>query len=281
MLRVTRFGKVVRFDLARTLLGKGRYWTTAYYYDGAMIDTGCAFCAQELAAELAHVPIHKILNTHSHEDHFGANRLLQQAHAEAPVFAHPRALEIMRNPRRTQPLHPYRRVLWGGPKECGGEPLLEGEIIGTDHSQLQVLYTPGHSEDHIVFFEPTNGWLFSGDLFVGGEDRALRSESDIWQIIASLRRVAELNLLLLFPGSARVRENPRSEITAKIAYLEALGRKVIDLNSRGARVEDIVRKLCGGPMLIEFVTLGHFSRKQLVLSYLRNSPSPSLPVPSS
>jgi hypothetical protein len=111
---------------------------------------------------------------------------------------------------------------------------------------------------------------------VGGKDRALRSESDIWQIIASLRRIASLNLTCLFPGSARVRENPGSEIEGKISYLEDLGGRVLDLNSRGWRVSEIVHELCGGPMPIESITLGHFSRKQLVLSYLRNRPVPSL-----
>jgi hypothetical protein len=33
-------------------------------------------------------------------------------------------------------------------------------------------------------------------------------------------------------------------------------------------VSEIVRAVCGAPMLIEFVTLGHFSRRRLVLSYL-------------
>lgn len=270
MLKVSRFGEVIRFDLARTLLGEGRYWTTAYYFDGAMIDTGCPFSAQELVREVAEISIAKILNTHSHEDHFGANRKLQRSHPQAQIFAHPQALEVMSDPRRTQPLHPYRRVLWGWPDACQGSPLQEGDTIRTAHSQLQVLYTPGHSPDHLCFFEPTRGWLFSGDLFVGGKDRALRAESDIWQIIASLRRIAGLKPSLLFPGSARVRENPLAEIGEKIAYLEDLGCRVLDLQSRGWRVGEIVRELCGGPMPIEYITLGHFSRKQLVLSYLHN-----------
>jgi len=272
MVKVTRFGEVVRFDLARTLLGKGRYWTTAYYFDGTMIDTGCPFSAEELVREVAGIPVGKILNTHSHEDHFGANRKLQRSHPEIQIFAHHQALEVMSDPRRTQPLHPYRRVLWGWPDACQGSPLQEGDTIRTAHSQLQVLYTPGHSRDHLCFLEPARGWLFSGDLFVGGKDRALRSESDIWQIIASLQRVAGLNLSLLFPGSARVRENPQAEIGEKIAYLEDLGSKVLDLNAQGRSAGEIVRELCGPPMPIEYITLGHFSRKQLVLSYLRNPP---------
>jgi hypothetical protein len=67
-----------------------------------------------------------------------------------------------------------------------------------------------------------------------------------------------------------IRVKPLAEIGEKIAYLEDLGSRVLDLQSRGWGVEDIVRELCGGPMPIEYITLGHFSRKQLVLSYLHN-----------
>lgn len=35
MLKTTSYGSVIRFDLARTLLGRGRYWTSAYLGVGA------------------------------------------------------------------------------------------------------------------------------------------------------------------------------------------------------------------------------------------------------
>ena len=73
----------------------------------------------------------------------------------------------------------------------------------------------------------------------------------------------------LFPGNARARQDVACELNLKIAYYEALGAQVIDLHARGLSVDQIVRKLCGGPMWVEFVTLGHFSRRHLVLSYLR------------
>ena len=33
MLKITSYGPVIRFDLARTIFGRGRYWTTAYWVD--------------------------------------------------------------------------------------------------------------------------------------------------------------------------------------------------------------------------------------------------------
>ena len=268
MLRITNYNPVTRFDLARTLAGRGRYWTTAYLVDGLLIDSGCAHSAPELLAYLRDQPLMQLVNTHTHEDHIGANGPLQQAHPELEVFAHPLALEILEFPQR-QHLQPYRRLMWGWPEPSKGKQLVDGEMIRTENFNFQVIYTPGHSSDHICLYEPDHGWLFSGDLFVGGWDRALSAEADIWGVIQSLKKVECLPLAKLFPGSAHVRENPQGELREKITYLEEMGKKVLDLHRQGWGEKAIAQAMFGGRMFIEVFTLGHFSRRNLVRSYLR------------
>jgi glyoxylase-like metal-dependent hydrolase (beta-lactamase superfamily II) len=268
MLKASPYGHVTRLDLARTLAGRGRYWTSAYLVDGMLVDTGCTHSAPELVAALADTPLVRIVNTHSHEDHIGANGLLQKQRDGLEILAHPLALPVLIDPRGRQPLHPYRRVMWGWPEPSRGGPVSDGAVIETDRHRFQVIYTPGHSPDHICLYEPQQGWLFTGDLFVGGRERALRADYDIWGIIASLKRIAALPATMLFPGSARVRDNPADELAAKITYLEELGEGVLALHQKGWGVSEIARTLCGGPMLLEFITLGHFARRRLVLSYL-------------
>ncbi len=270
MLKTTTYNDITRFDLAHTLAGRGRYWTTAYLVDGLLIDTGCAFSASELVDALADIPLNTIVNTHTHEDHIGGNGVLQRERKGLVIRAHPLALPVLADPRGRQPLHLYRRVMWGWPEPSQGLPLSDGEMIESNRFRFRVIYTPGHSPDHICLYEPDQGWLFTGDLFVGGRDRALRAGYGIWAIIASLKRIAALPATVLFPGSARVRDDPATELAAKIAYLEELGERVLALHEQGRSVRGIVRALLGGPMLVEFVTLGHFSRRQLVLSYLGN-----------
>src|SRR3990170_2847103 len=239
---------VTRYDLARSIAGRGRYWTAASLVDGLLIDSGCAHSAPDLIQALVGEPLARIVNTHSHEDHIGANGLLQWGRPGLEILAHAAALAILADPRRTQPLQPYRRVFWGWPEPSVARPVVDGTIIETEHYRFRVIYTPGHSPDHLCLYEAERGWLFSGDLFVGGQDRALRAGYDIWEIIASLKRIARFPAAWLFPGGARVRPRSAAEplvpssgirraapggaaaaLTAKIPYLEEVGEGILEL----------------------------------------------------
>ena len=200
MIQITQYGSVTRFDLAHTLLGRGRYWTTAYLVDGLLVDSGCAHSAAELSQALDARTLDCIVNTHTHEDHIGANGLLQRLRLGLQIRAHPLALPVLADPHRTQPLHPYRKLFWGWPSPSQASPLADGEQIETSKYTFQALYTPGHSADHLCLYEAEQGWLFSGDLFVGGRDRALRAGQDIWQTVASLKRMADLPIRAAFSG---------------------------------------------------------------------------------
>lgn len=271
MIKISRFDSVLRFDLARKIPGMGLYWTSAYYVDGIMMDTGCHYTASELLETTSKLSIRKIVNTHSHEDHIGTNALLENSIDGLDILAHPLAMPVLTDPKGKLPLRPYQRLLYGWPKPSNGKPIQDQEIIETKWFNFQVIYTPGHSPDHICLYEPEQGWLFTGDLFVGGQDRALRADYEIWQIIASLKKIAELPLTMLFPGSARVRENPKEEIMAKITYLEELGHRVLELHQKGWGTRKIARTLLGSSIWMEVFTLGNFSRRNLVNSYLRNT----------
>ena len=79
--------QVVKFRIARVLFGRPAYFTAAYWVDGLLIDTGCAHTARQLTSTLKGWRIDLIVNTHSHEDHIGANAQVQEAY-RSPIQAH-------------------------------------------------------------------------------------------------------------------------------------------------------------------------------------------------
>ncbi|MGC9334142.1 MAG: MBL fold metallo-hydrolase [Anaerolineae bacterium] len=262
--KATPAGEVIKLRVARSLFGRPAYFTSAYWVDGLLIDTGCAHTARQFLTALRGWRIDQVVNTHSHEDHIGANAEVQQTF-RCSIRAHPDALPVLRDPSR-QRLQPYRRLFWGRPKPCDAEAV--GAWVQTDRFRFQVVHTPGHSPDHICLFEPDRGWLFSGDAYIGGEDQALRQGYDIHATIASLKVLAELPVEMIFSGSGTVRDEGRKPLLYKIAYLEELGERIRTLHQEGLPARQIRRRLFGRELPIAYVTLGHFSSRHLIRSYL-------------
>jgi glyoxylase-like metal-dependent hydrolase (beta-lactamase superfamily II) len=269
MLHTEVVQQVRAFRVGRTMLGRSYYYTAAYYVDGLMVDTGCYYTVEELVAALQGLHVHTIVNTHSHEDHVGANAAIQ-AEFGAKVQVHPLALPVLASPRELK-LLPYQKVMWGRPAPSLGSAI--GDFVETDHHRFRVILTPGHGLDHICLYEPNEGWLFTGDAYVGGKDRALRKGHDIWSIIASLRKLAELDAEWLFSGSGTVKSSAPAELASKIAYLEEIGDKILTLHRKGLSVPRIRRKVLGPELPITYITLGDFNGDNLVRSYISNKSS--------
>jgi len=94
--------------------------------------------------------------------------------------------------------------MWGCPQEDASADrfLAEGDRVGLGDGDLQlsVLHTPGHTPGSICLLG--EGVLFSGDcLFAGGIGRVDLPGGDERAMLASLRRLAELDpRLLVYPG---------------------------------------------------------------------------------
>jgi len=267
MIEVQPTGEVWGFRLARNFLGRGLYYTAAYWVDGLLIDSGCAYTVDELVSALKPYPVKLIVNTHSHEDHIGANRCFQDRRG-VEIRAHASAISTIAERRQDKHLRPYQRVMWGYPEPSVALPV--ETIIETDKYRFEVIDTPGHSRDHICLYEPNRGWLFCGDAYVGGRDKALRADYNIRQILSSLKRMSELDVRQIFPGSGRVRDEAHKLLADKVEYLERTGERILSLFHKGWSYGRIRKELFGKEMLIAYYTLGHFSGRHLVRSYIED-----------
>jgi hypothetical protein len=77
---------------------------------------------------------------------------------------------------------------------------------------------------------------------------------------------------MIFTGSGNVRKNGSAALKEKIAYLESMGDQALELHSRRWSYRRIRQKLFGREMLIAYVTLGHFTGRHLVRSFIEDRP---------
>jgi hypothetical protein len=69
-----------------------------------------------------------------------------------------------------------------------------------------------------------------------------------------------------------VRESGVKPLEDKIAYLEDLGDRILQLRDQGLSLRRMRRKLLGREPALTYITLGHFSGLRLVESYLAGFP---------
>lgn len=151
--------------------------------DGLVIDPGGAPKAVVNAcSELGMTPA-AILLTHGHFDHAGGVDGLLAAYPGLPVYAHPGDLSPAFAPSDLVPLDP---AALSSRKE-----LHDNETLSIAGIELQVFFTPGHSKGSVVFRVEDS--LFTGDtLFCGSMGRTDFSGGDVGEMLASLKRLGEL-----------------------------------------------------------------------------------------
>jgi glyoxylase-like metal-dependent hydrolase (beta-lactamase superfamily II) len=262
MIQVHQHGSVTAIRMARTFLGRPLYWTTAYWLDGLLIDSGPACLAHELVRVIGDLPIDQIILTHGHEDHIGGLHRLRQQFPNVRIYAAPQTIPFIADPELLYP-QIYRRLLWGMPKAVEQVDPLPLQIE-TAQFHLRIVETPGHSRDHVSFFEPKYRWLFSGDAFIGGKDRAWARECEMFGVISSLRTLASLRPERIFPGSGNVRRTALPELHGKIGQLLTLCQEVARLDGVGLSTAHMVDRLLDGESSMRFWTGGHFSGAHLI-----------------
>ncbi|MGD2178120.1 MAG: MBL fold metallo-hydrolase [Anaerolineae bacterium] len=262
MLEATRHGSITRLHLARMVFGRPLYTVEAFLVDGLLIDSGPPATALDMVAWSRGRDVRQVINTHHHEDHAGGDSALQRA-LGVPIAAPAKAVPALSHPPRLQF---YRRVVWGQPDNVEATPL--GDVVETAQFRLEVIPTPGHSPDHVCFFEPQRGWLFSGDLFIHERARYLRADEDAHEILVSLRRVLALRPRLLICSHAGFVENPCGAIERKIAYWERLIDQARTLRSAGLSLREVTERLVGPEGLASHISRGHFAKINLIRSLL-------------
>ena len=130
--------------------------------------------------------IEQILLTHGHFDHIGAvNKLCQTLNI--PCSAYFNAAQYLADPQ-------YNLSAYFEPeiKVTDFQPLNEGDTIklrADSQIGLKVIYTPGHTQDSVVYYDAANQTAFVGDtIFKGSYGRTDMPGGDEPQLMQSIVR---------------------------------------------------------------------------------------------
>ncbi|MCL5055920.1 MAG: MBL fold metallo-hydrolase [Firmicutes bacterium] len=105
--------------------------------------------------------------------------------------------------------------------------------LQVDSFTLQVIYTPGHSSDHICLFLPETRTLFSGDLILGEGSTTLNPpDGNLKDYMSSLYRLRSLNPTILLPGHG-VQGDAVERIDALIQHRKKRHEEILNCWQKG------------------------------------------------
>jgi hydroxyacylglutathione hydrolase len=177
-----------------------------------LIDAGVGEVAHLDALEvaLAGTRLAQVLVTHSHVDHASG------AAAIAERMPHVRFLKM------PWPEHDAQwRVRW--------DSITDGEVIAAGDASLMAIHTPGHSPDHLCFWQQESRVLLCGDLAWQGSTVVIPPShgGDVSAYLASLERVLALNPSKMLPAHGPVIDRPIELLREYIEHRALRERQVM------------------------------------------------------
>lgn len=123
----------------------------------------------------------------------------------------------------------------------------DGDVVRVGTLSLTALHTPGHSADHLCFWVPGDGAVFTGDLVLGrGSSMITYPEGNVAAYLRSLERLAALKPTILFPGHW----DPVTDAVAKIDEyrIHRLAREaqvLAEVRRSGGTAPELTRRVYG------------------------------------
>jgi endoribonuclease LACTB2 len=120
---------------------------------------------------------------------------------------------------------------WPGedPTDVAWVPLREDSFVEAGDVSLWVVHTPGHSPDHVCFFEPRSGVLFAGDLVLNGGTVVIPPSlgGHLASYLRSLHRVLELQPRVILAGHGPVIHDPAALVRGYITHRQHREQQIV------------------------------------------------------
>ncbi|HEV3212119.1 MAG TPA: MBL fold metallo-hydrolase [Acidimicrobiales bacterium] len=120
----------------------------------------------------------------------------------------------------------------------------EGTVLDAGSIELVAWHTPGHASDHLCFFAPATGWLFTGDHLMQGSTVVIRPpDGDLTAYLAAITRVRDdRRVRRLVPGHGRMLSAPAKAADEVLTHRAQRAAIVLDaLRAHGPGTAAMIR----------------------------------------
>lgn len=236
-----------------------------YVSEGVLVDTGPSSLRKVLGPFLLGQKLDSVALTHHHEDHTGNASVTERM--GIPAYINTLSLPLCGN-KAAIPL--YRKIVWGKREAFRALPLKP--CLETRGGSWQAIETPGHCFDHVVFLNPLEGDLFTGDVFVTPKTRLIMETEDIPQIMDSLKKLLTLDFDTLYCGHSGVVERGREMLALKLDFLEDVRGRVLNLHQKGWGIKAINKKIFPSTPPITYISTGQWSSIHIIKTIVEHRP---------
>lgn len=154
------------------------------------------------------IEISVVLISHWHPDHTGGIKDISTMYKDAEIhkFLRPEAEAF--------------------PDSVVVHDIKDGQVFSTGDTTVECIYTPGHADDHLVFYMKEEDCLFSADNVLGQGSTVF---TDLKLYMESLYRMKTVGAKRIYPGHGPLIDNGVDKISEYIGHREERENQIVKL----------------------------------------------------